>query len=312
MWSKYFNIELNDSLLKSVVSGGEEILIVPHSVLEDLILNSEKAKSLACSVHYSQLQTNEARHYAFLCTISDNTGRRIESIGESLDATLETAIAQNYPVLMAHKRAFDDAAIKYLGLEGKVYSDQQVEVVESKAAPSSSNEYRTPAKPASPAPVQDGFPDEDEDGDEGFAAPSAPATRSYRGRGAPASSAGAASDYQNGANSNPRRRGKVSTNQTSSSTSSNYRQYSKRGATYFASNGFANEFDDDEEDEKDEFDAMLSCSKLQQPVSIRNAYKLYPEIVIWCATEMRPYTADERRNQELCKKYLSLMEQEEN
>lgn len=45
---------------------------------------------------------------------------------EAEDGTLDTEIAQNYPVLMAHKRSFDDAAIKYLGLEGKVYSDQQI------------------------------------------------------------------------------------------------------------------------------------------------------------------------------------------
>lgn len=125
MLSKYWGIDIPIPEQK-MISAGEEVLIIPHDTLDDILHNSELAIENNVCIHAVQLATNEPRHYAFLCTISDKNGRRAESVGEACDPTLTTEIAQNYPVLMAYKRAFDDAAIKYLGLEGKVYSDQQI------------------------------------------------------------------------------------------------------------------------------------------------------------------------------------------
>lgn len=149
LYSRYLDrdIEVPDS---SVVSGGEVVTLIPHDVLEELIYNSEEASENNFQVHYTPVVT-ELRHYAFLCCIADKYGRRIQGVGESLDATLETPIALNYPTLMAVKRAFDDAAIKFLGLPGKVYSDQQVLSGDSSAphdAPT--QDVQTPAekKPA--------------------------------------------------------------------------------------------------------------------------------------------------------------------
>lgn len=125
MHSKYLNIDL-PLTEQTMTSSGEEVRIIPHDVLEDVILNSETTQDYNINVHYTPIATNEPRHYVFLCAISDKFGRRAESIGESLDETLETPIAKNYPALMAFKRAFDAAAINYLGLDGKVYTDQQI------------------------------------------------------------------------------------------------------------------------------------------------------------------------------------------
>lgn len=125
MLSKYWGIDIPIPEQK-MISAGEEVLIIPHDTLDDILHNSELAIENNVCIHAIQLTTNEPQHYAFLCTISDKNGRRAESVGEACNPTLTTEIAQNYPVLMAYKRAFDDAAIKYLGLEGKVYSDQQI------------------------------------------------------------------------------------------------------------------------------------------------------------------------------------------
>ena len=124
MYSTYLDADI-DLTAQQITSNGEDVNIIPHSELERFLTSSKRAMEMDVKVHYTQITTNEPRHYVFLCAISDNAGRRVEAIGEALDATLETQIAQNYPTLMAFKRAFDAAAILYLGLEGKIYSDQQ-------------------------------------------------------------------------------------------------------------------------------------------------------------------------------------------
>jgi len=106
---------------------GEAVTIIPHDVVHDLIYNSEEAAKNNIQVH-SSIAVSEPGHYAFFCIINDKNGRRIEGFGEATSGTLTTEIARNYPALMANKRAFDDAAIKFLGCEGKVYSDQQIDI----------------------------------------------------------------------------------------------------------------------------------------------------------------------------------------
>lgn len=124
IYSRYLDKEIEFSEA-TIMSNGDRKVLIPHDALEELIYNSDKAAKDNIQVHYTPVVT-EPRHYAFMCAINDKNGRRIESIGEALDATLDTEIAKNYPALMAVKRAFDDAAIKFLGLPGKTYSDQQI------------------------------------------------------------------------------------------------------------------------------------------------------------------------------------------
>lgn len=123
---KYLDREI-DIDLTEFQDGKEPVTIIPHDVLHDLIYNSEEAAQNNIQVH-SVLSFSEPGHYAYQCVINDKNGRRIEGFGESTAATLTTEIARNYPALMANKRAFDDAAIKFLGCEGKVYSDQQIDI----------------------------------------------------------------------------------------------------------------------------------------------------------------------------------------
>lgn len=113
-----------------VMSGGEEIAILPQNELEDIILNDPICVERGVQTHYTCLLANEPGHYAFLCAVYDGHGRRVERIGESTLNTLDTSIAQNYPTLMAFKRSFGAAAISFLGLrreDGKaLYTDQQI------------------------------------------------------------------------------------------------------------------------------------------------------------------------------------------
>lgn len=124
LYSRYLNAHQEVPEYR-VSSGGDVVTLIPHDLLEELVYNSIAAADNNIQVHYTPVVI-EPNHYAFLCAINDKHGRRIECIGESLAATLETDIARNYPALMAVKRAFDDAAIKFFGFPGKVYSDQQI------------------------------------------------------------------------------------------------------------------------------------------------------------------------------------------
>ena len=153
MISRYFGIDI-PMPERRLSSNGEDVNIIPHEVLEDFLLNSDKAKEFGVAVHYTTVPTNEPRHYVFICAISDKYGRRAENIGEALDDTLESPISKNYPALMAFKRAFDAAAINYLGLDGKIYSDQQINSAGATKV-NSTNQVTTPtAPPANPHPSQ--------------------------------------------------------------------------------------------------------------------------------------------------------------
>lgn len=141
MFSKYFGKEIELNAIESI-SNGEVVMVVPHDDLVDVIINSQDAIDNNIQAHTAPIVV-EPGHYAFLCTISDKNGRRVEEIGESTADTLETVIARGYPALMAFKRAFDAAAIRFLGLPGKLYSDQQISSASSETVPTG-NTYVAP------------------------------------------------------------------------------------------------------------------------------------------------------------------------
>jgi hypothetical protein len=161
MFSNYLNIEIPDTGIQMKGDNNEVITIMSHSVLEDIVFNVAPQNGVNISVHYTPIPTNEPRHYVFLCSMTDGT-RRVESIGESLDATLVSEISRNYPTLMAFKRAFDDAAIKFLMLPGKVYSDQQIDNMASPtSAPAPSTESAASSNHFAAPPLDDELVDFD-------------------------------------------------------------------------------------------------------------------------------------------------------
>ena len=109
-----------------VLEGDKSIPVVSYNALRAAIYGEKECVEGGVQAHYNSVVT-EPGHYAFICVISDDAGRRVEGFGESLPATLDTQIAKNYPSLMASKRAFSDAALLFLGINN-AYSDAQISV----------------------------------------------------------------------------------------------------------------------------------------------------------------------------------------
>lgn len=99
--------------------------IITHDSLEDVIFN-QIPNLMKTKVRCKKIVEHVSSGHAVVqCILSDETGREIPSIGESLTKTLYTDIAKGIPVTMAEIRAFDRAAIRYLNLPGKVYSNEE-------------------------------------------------------------------------------------------------------------------------------------------------------------------------------------------
>lgn len=87
----------------------------PHEILEQVIRYEINAK-----FDYVPFICDSAR-VSVCCKIWDESGRIEKGYGEASEANLKNPIAKMYPVKMALKRAFDDAAIHYLRLPAKDY-----------------------------------------------------------------------------------------------------------------------------------------------------------------------------------------------
>lgn len=87
----------------------------PHEVLENVICFQTKAQydfvKFICD--------NEK--VSVKCMIWDESGRRVVGFGEAGKSNLNNEISQKYPIKMAIKRAFDDAAVHFLLLPTKDY-----------------------------------------------------------------------------------------------------------------------------------------------------------------------------------------------
>lgn len=119
--SNYLKTEFSVDLFEKLDDFGGALKIIRHASLEDIIVNQ-----LDDVFFDYEIIKADKDHSVIKCIISDKKGRRVVDVGESLPATLTTEIAQNYPVLTASQRAFDRAAIKYLNIPGKIYSDLEI------------------------------------------------------------------------------------------------------------------------------------------------------------------------------------------
>jgi hypothetical protein len=134
---------------------GRDLKLATHDELKKLCF-TETATKNGVSMHTS-LSFAENGHYAYQSVISDKNGRRFEALGESLPDTLTSKVSREYPAFMAFKRAEDAAIIGFFGLEGKVYSDQQIETPAKGKAESSKSKApsETSAKPSFEDPAED-------------------------------------------------------------------------------------------------------------------------------------------------------------
>lgn len=87
----------------------------PHEVLEECIRYETNAQ-----FDYSRFICDASR-VSVKCLIWDEKGYKAVGIGEAADENLYNPIAKNYPIKMAVKRSFDDAALRFLMLPIKDY-----------------------------------------------------------------------------------------------------------------------------------------------------------------------------------------------
>ena len=104
---------------------GKLIHVIKHDSLRHVYLN--QLTGVKATYHPV---VSDINHSVVMCNITDNKGRSITEVGESLEATLTDDISKNYPTLTAFQRAFDRAMIAYLDLEGKVLSNQLFSLVD--------------------------------------------------------------------------------------------------------------------------------------------------------------------------------------
>lgn len=328
MFSTYLQKEI-EVPAQTVISAGEVVQIIPHDFLESFLNNDAIAREFNIMCHYTHIPVMEPRHYVFLCAISDKHGRRVECIGESLDETLTTEIARNYPALMAYKRAFDAAAIKYLGLEGKVYSDQQCAETTSTATKSPTDNYSAPpiddeppCEPVSePEPVAESEP-----------TPAIATTEEKK----PARSTKSSGKSSAKSSSKTSAKAPVSYIAPPIEEEDSEMPVQDAGSVNFgapplddedepvipeekpAATGFGAPPLDDEEEEAsapagktDRFDTIVQYGRLKSknpPMTIRQAYEEHPDIIHWIAETMNAYNADTKAIKALCAEYINIKE----
>lgn len=129
--SKYLNKDI-DVPLQQRQEGDRILQIIPHDALEDIV-NNQVPQEYGLTYDFN-IVNSSIEHSVVICVMLDNNGRRVVELGESVPGTLESDISKSYPTLMAAQRAFDRAAIKYLNLPGKVFSNIEADINESGAA----------------------------------------------------------------------------------------------------------------------------------------------------------------------------------
>lgn len=120
MYSQYLKKEIDFTEVYASSQYGKKIPIVYHSELESFILNDLRGK-----VHFDfPVIIPSPTDAVVTCSMWDSN-QKITAIGEATPKTLSSGVSENFPVTTASIRAFDRAAIRFLGL-GNVHSDQEI------------------------------------------------------------------------------------------------------------------------------------------------------------------------------------------
>lgn len=120
MYSEYLKKEIKLTEKTATLEGGRQQTIVLHSELEDLI------NQLRGTVKYDfPTVIPSLTDAVVVCKICDVNGNCVAAIGEATENTRNSGVADAYPTTTAANRAFDRAAIRFLGL-GRVYSNLEI------------------------------------------------------------------------------------------------------------------------------------------------------------------------------------------
>lgn len=120
--SNYLDRNFEVSCWEMEQKNGRKLIIIEHAALEDIIFNEIAQPGF----NYELTPVvGMANHPVAMCVMTD-ANRRIIAIGEAHPESLVNKISRQNPVIMACNRAFDRAAIRYLDLEGKIYSSEEI------------------------------------------------------------------------------------------------------------------------------------------------------------------------------------------
>jgi hypothetical protein len=101
---------------------GKAVTIITHDSLEDVIHNQCEG------VNYDLFLVESGRDHSVASCTMYNENRKITAFGETVPETLESDIARNHPSLICTQRAFDRAAIRFLALPGKCFSNTEINI----------------------------------------------------------------------------------------------------------------------------------------------------------------------------------------
>lgn len=101
---------------------GKIVKIVTHDSLEDVIHNQCEG------VNYDIFIVKSDRDHSVASCTMYMGNRKVTAFGETVPETLENEIARNHPALIATQRAFDRAAIRFLALPGKCFSNTEISI----------------------------------------------------------------------------------------------------------------------------------------------------------------------------------------
>lgn len=140
-YSKTLGKDINFATFEKENEFGKPIKVIFHDSLQEVIHNEAKVK-----YDFNFIVAN-TDHTVVVCTMVDGSGRLIREVGEAIPATLDSEIARNYPSLIASQRAFDRAAIRYLDLPGKVFSNMEISIIDETMVEMESDVAEAPAAP---------------------------------------------------------------------------------------------------------------------------------------------------------------------
>ena len=128
--SNYLNKDIE--LATTQVEGGH---VMSHDAIEDFILNECKDTKTELSVEHVGSSLVVVK-----CTIMDANGRRVQALGETVLSTASD-LGKQYPASTAGNRAFDKAAVRFLGLPtNRLFNDDGTPAERSFPAAKSSTE----------------------------------------------------------------------------------------------------------------------------------------------------------------------------
>ena len=124
--SSYLNKEINLKTGTASGPGGRKNIIVFHHELEHFI--QEVLPNEGIEVYYDFIVCSTTPDDIVVkCDMWHGSKRRVVTLGEATPSTLNSSIEKAFPTTMASHRAFDRAAIRFLGLGPHVYSNMEMD-----------------------------------------------------------------------------------------------------------------------------------------------------------------------------------------